>query len=396
VDNVSTAGKLKSLRTQHQATQAELEKYKLLVDSVQDYAIFLMDTNGYIQTWNRGAERNKGYKPEDIIGKHFSTFYLERDKQAKKPERELELAKKFGRVEDEDWRIRKDGTKFWANVVITALYENDELVGFAKVTRDLTERKKQEDTLREANALLRNQQKELERLSMSKDEFISLASHQLRTPATATKQLIGLLLEGFKGDVDPDQKEVLQKAYESNERQIAIVNSLLRVAQIDGGKVILHKEPTDVAKLIQTVVDEQADTFKSRDQIITIKIPSDIPQIVVDPEHFGMALGNLVDNASKYTQEGGKLSITAKSVGDSVAISFQDTGVGIADEDLHKLFTKFSRIPNELSQKAGGSGLGLYWVSKVVELHDGKLAVNSEVDTGTTFTVTVPIKDRDA
>jgi osomolarity two-component system sensor histidine kinase TcsA len=396
VDNVSTAGKLKSLRTQHQATQAELEKYKLLVDSVQDYAIFLMDTNGYIQTWNRGAERNKGYKPEDIIGKHFSTFYLERDKQAKKPERELELAKKFGRVEDEDWRIRKDGTKFWANVVITALYENDELVGFAKVTRDLTERKKQEDTLREANALLRNQQKELERLSMSKDEFISLASHQLRTPATATKQLIGLLLEGFKGDIDPDQKEVLQKAYESNERQIAIVNSLLRVAQIDGGKVILHKEPTDVAKLIQTVVDEQADTFKSRDQIITIKIPSDIPQIVVDPEHFGMALGNLVDNASKYTQEGGKLSITAKSVGDSVAISFQDTGVGIADEDLHKLFTKFSRIPNELSQKAGGSGLGLYWVSKVVELHDGKLAVNSEVDTGTTFTVTVPIKNRDA
>jgi PAS domain S-box-containing protein len=396
VDKSSTAGKLQSLRSEHQATRIELERYKLLVDNVQDYAIFLMDTDGYIQTWNKGAERNKGWKADEIIGKHFSTFYLERDKEAKKPERELELTRKFGRVEDEDWRLRKDGTQFWANVVITALYENDELVGFAKVTRDLTERKHQEDVLREANALLREQQYELERLGVSKDEFISLASHQLRTPATAIKQLLGLILEGFKGEVDPEQKVLLQKAYQSNERQISIVNSLLRIAQIDGGKVTLHKVPIDLQPFITSIVDEQSDTIKNRQQTITVDIPKNVPEVYIDSGHFRMALANLLDNASKYTQEGGKLSINAKLQDNAVALSVQDTGVGIASEDFQKLFMKFSRIPNILSQKVGGNGLGLYWVYKVVELHGGKLEVSSKLNVGTTFTIMIPISSNDA
>lgn len=392
----TAAGELKTLRTEHRAAQSMLEKYKLLVDSVQDYAIFLMDKNGYIQTWNKGAEKYKGYKPDEIIGKHFSVFYLDRDKKAKKPERELEIAKKYGRVEDEDWRLRKDGSQFWANVVITALYEDDELVGFAKVTRDLTNRKQQEDELRQANVLLREQQKELERLSTSKDEFISLASHQLRTPATAIKQLIGMLLEGFKGDITPEQRSTLQKAYDSNERQIATVNSLLRVAQIDAGKVVLHKTPVSLNALVRDIVDEQYDTIRGRGQTIRISIPENLPDVLVDTEHFRMALANLVDNASKYTHEGGSITITGSAKADTVSLSFSDTGVGIAAEDLTKLFTKFSRIPNDLSQKSGGSGLGLYWVYKVIELHGGTIAVDSEPNKGTTFTVTIPTEKEHA
>jgi PAS domain S-box-containing protein len=396
LDKTSTGGKLTNLRTEHKATQTELEKYKLLVENIQDYAIFLMDKDGYIQTWNKGAEKNKGYKADEIIGRHFSTFYLERDKAAKKPERELEIAKKFGRVEDEDWRLRKDGSRFWANVVITALYENDELVGFAKVTRNLSDRKQQEDALREANSLLREQQRDLERLSASKDEFISLASHQLRTPATAIKQLIGLLLEGFKGEIDPEQREILLKAYDSNERQIAIVNSLLRVAQIDAGKVTLHKTPVDIEKMLQDVVSEQIDTIKNREQTITIEADKNLPHIFIDPEHFRMGLENLVDNASKYTPEGGELSIMVNQQGSEMTIAFHDTGVGIAEQDLEKLFTKFSRIPNELSQKVGGSGLGLYWVYKIIELHAGSLEVDSQLHKGTTFTIRVPLDNIDA
>jgi osomolarity two-component system sensor histidine kinase TcsA len=178
-----------------------------------------MDPKGYIQTWNKGAEKNKGYTHKEIIGQHFSIFYSDQDNAAKKPERELEIAKKVGRVEDEDWRYRKDGSKFWANVVITALYDEDNnLQGFAKVTRNLTERKENEDNLRSANTLLQEQQKELRRLNESKDEFISLASHQLRTPATAIKQLLGLILEGFEGDVPQRIRNLLEKTYESNER----------------------------------------------------------------------------------------------------------------------------------------------------------------------------------
>ena len=191
-----------------------------------------MDKNGYILTWNKGAAKNKGYAAHEIIGKHFSTFYLERDIKAKKPERELEVAKKMGHVEDEDWRIRKDGSQFWANVVITALFDDSgEIVGFGKVTRDLTERKKHEDELRKANYLLKQQQKELEKLNLSKDEFISVASHQLRTPATIIKQLLAMLIDGYKGPLNHEQASYIHRAYDNNERQIQIVNDLLKVAQ---------------------------------------------------------------------------------------------------------------------------------------------------------------------
>jgi PAS domain S-box-containing protein len=395
--SAGSTNKPHSLHNTHNATLAELEKYKLLVENIQDYAIFLMDRNGYIMTWNKGAERNKGYKTHEIVGKHFSTFYLQRDKDAKKPERELEIAKKFGRVEDEDWRVRKDGSQFWANVVITALYDTDDkLVGFAKVTRDLTDRKQQENVLRQANALLRRQQKELEQLSLSKDEFISLASHQLRTPATAIKQLLGLLLEGFMGELDARQQRVIEKANESNERQIAIVNSLLRVAQIDGGKVLLRKSPVNIPKLFHELVGEQADTITRRNQTIRIKTAKALPEAFIDKEHFGMALANLVDNASKYTPAGGSISLSARTLGNELVITCKDSGVGIAPNDLDKLFVKFTRIPNELSQEVGGSGLGLYWAHKVILLHKGRVDVSSEPGSGTTFTIHLPLEEENA
>jgi len=372
-----------------------LERYKLLVDSVEDYAIFLLDPNGYIQTWNKGAQKNKGYTAADIIGKHFSTFYLERDVEAKKPERELELAKRLGRVEDEDWRLRKDGSKFWANVVITALHDKTgALVGFAKVTRDLTERKQHEDALRAANIQLQQQQRELEELNVSKDEFISLASHQLRTPATAIKQLLGILMEGFKGEVAPDQLALIAKAYESNERQINTVNNLLRVAHVDSGKLILRKTPVEVRRLLTGIIEGQTDTFKARHQTVSLDVSASLPDtLMLDNENFRMALENLLDNASKYTGRGGAITLAAERKNAEAIIAIHDNGVGIASEDMNKLFNKFSRIPNVLSQSVGGSGLGLYWVHKVISLHGGRIEVESEVDKGTIFRVCVPVNE---
>lgn len=384
------------LSEKHQTTLEELGRYKFLVESVQDYAIFLLDKDGYVQTWNKGAEKFKGYKPKEIIGKHFSTFYLDRDKKAHKPERELELATKFGRVEDEDWRVRKDGTQFWANVVITALFDEGKLVGFAKVTRDLTERKMHEDTLRRANAILKQQQRELERLNSSKDEFISLASHQLRTPATSIKQYLGLIIEGFAGETDPKQLEFITKAYDSNEHQLSIVNSLLQVAQIDAGKVNLHKVPTDLKKMLHDVIDEHTENFSKRQQHLTVHIPKNLPKLVIDPHYLRMAFENLVDNASKYTPEKGSITIKAQSEDGQLCVSVADTGVGIAADSISKLFEKFSRIPNILSDTVGGSGLGLYWVNKVVALHGGRIEVLSEVDKGTTFNVYLPLREADA
>ena len=386
-----------SLRNEHTKTLTELDRYKLLVENVQDYAIFFMDADGYIQTWNKGAEKNKGYTRSEIVGQHFSIFYMPEDIAEKKPERELTIAKKLGRVEDEDWRVRKDGTMFWANVVITALYdESGTLQGFAKVTRNLTERKEHEDNLRAANALLREQQKELQRLNDSKDEFISLASHQLRTPATAVKQLLGLLLEGFEGELPDNIQRIIEKSYESNERQIAIVNSLLRVAQVDAGKVVLHKTVHDINSVINGLLLQHSGVIAERDQIVTWDLPKKPLPGYIDEQYFRMALENILDNASKYTDQGGTIHVRTESRDDLVHVEISDTGVGIPEANMGRLFEKFHRIPNDLSHKISGSGLGLYWVEKIIDLHNGTIGVDSKLGEGTTFHIYVPAGAGDA
>lgn len=385
--------KLSSLQSRHNDTVAELKRYKLLVENVQDYAIFLMDKNGYIQTWNKGAQKNKGWTADEIIGKHFSIFYTDKDIKSKKPERELIEARATGRTEDEDWRVRKDGSMFWANVVITALHDDTgELVGFAKVTRNLTERKQQEDNLRETNALLLKQQEELTQLNKSKDEFISLASHQLRTPATAIKQLLGLALEGFAGDIPTQLLPLLQNSYDSNERQINIINSLLKVAQIDAGKVILRKEPTDANQFVTQIVNDYRNTTNERKQTLQLELAADSVTISADKQYLRMAIENIVDNASKYTLEGGTITVTILTQKDSIRLSITDTGVGIGPEDIATLFEKFKRVANDLSQKVAGSGLGLYWAKKIIELHNGSISVESTLNEGTAFHIHLPIE----
>jgi PAS domain S-box-containing protein len=380
-----------ALQTEHKKTLSELERYKILVENVQDYAIFFMDPGGYIQTWNKGAEKNKGYTHKDIIGKHFSIFYSDQDNADKKPERELEIAKKVGRVEDEDWRYRKDGSKFWANVVITALYdEQNNLQGFAKVTRNLTERKVNEDSLRSANSLLQEQQKELQRLNESKDEFISLASHQLRTPATAIKQLLGLMLEGFEGELPQNIRSLLEKTYESNERQISIVNSLLKVAQVDSGKVVLRKKSLDLNEIVRSLIKQYTGIIKLKEQVISVNLQEEPLFGYIDEQYYRMALENILDNASKYTESGGSITISSKMVGEYAVISIADSGVGISPENISSLFEKFNRIPNDLTYKVAGSGLGLYWAEKIIDLHQGAIEVDSELKKGTTFSVSVP------
>lgn len=372
-------------------TREHTEFSRLLVNTIQEYAIFLLDPEGYISTWNPGAQKHKGYKPDEIIGKHFSVFYPKRDVEAGKPAWELQEAKRSGHVEDEGWRIRKDGTRFWANVVITALFDdNGELIGFAKVTRDLSERKRHEEQLRQANQKLKRQSTELQTLNKSKDEFISLASHQLRTPASGVKQFLGLVLDGYAGELSDTQKEYLLRAYESNEREIALINDLLLVAQLDAGKMILNKVGCDLNTLIKNVIAEQEYKFKKRQQTVELNLPTDPLVVTIDGKRFRMVLENMIDNASKYTPNEGKIIVTVRHERSEAIVSIADTGVGIDQESMSKLFRKFSRIPNHLSEKVGGSGLGLYWAQQIVKLHKGTISVDSRQDMGTTFTVVLP------
>jgi len=287
-----------------------------------------------------------------------------------------------------------DGTYHWMLANGTPRYSPEgEFLGFIGSMTDIQEvknTKKSKEELEEVNQKLREQQYQLVTLNNSKDEFISLASHQLRTPATGVKQYIGMLLEGYGGPLSKPQMKMLHTAYESNERQLNIIDDLLKVAHIDAGKVALRKQKVDLVDMIDDIIDEQADKFKQKKQGVSFRHVRKKVPASIDPERMRMVLENLIDNAGKYSPEGKKIMVQLKKNKDHVTISVTDEGVGIAQKDIPRLFQKFSRVSNSLSTLVGGTGLGLYWAEKIVSLHHGSIDVTSRLHKGSTFTIKIP------
>lgn len=227
-------------------------------------------------------------------------------------------------------------------------------------------------------------------LNRSKDEFISIASHQLRTPATAVKQYVGMLLEGFAGDTTDQQHQLLKRAYESNERQLKIVSDLLKVAQVDAGKIMLRKTIAPIGELAKEVVRDLQSVFLDREQVVKFEPPAKDIDLEVDVASIRMVLENIIDNASKYSEAATRVTVSVKDGSDFAAIRVCDEGVGIDPATAPKLFEKFSRLDNSLSMKVGGTGLGLYWAKKIVDLHGGDIAYEANKKRGTTFTIKLP------
>ena len=226
----------------------------------------------------------------------------------------------------------------------------------------------------------------------AKDDFLALASHQLRTPATGVKQYVGMLIEGLAGPLTDLQQKLLTKAYESNERQLSIINEMLFVARADSDQIKIQDDEINIGLLLQDIVEEQQVAFKNKNQICKLKIPNTTICMFGDEQYIRMAIENVVSNATKYTQAGGKIDITLKENTQYIILEFNDTGVGVADEDKVLLFKKFSRIHNDLSATVSGSGLGLYLVRKVVELHNGSVTFDSKVGEGSKVKITLPKK----
>jgi PAS domain S-box-containing protein len=290
-----------------------------------------------------------------------------------------------------EYRIRRaDGKYRWIiDNGVPRFSSHGRFLGFIGSCTDVHDLK-QTKSLEQKTALLRKQRAQLLSLNKAKDEFISLASHQLRTPATAVKQYIGMLREGYAGKLTTKQQALLLTAYSSNERQLQIINDLLKVANIDAGKITLKKERVDIVSLMQRIVSNHNFNFKQSRQTVVF-IPEQ-EQIVIkaDVSRLSMALENLIDNAHKYTSEGKKIYIEIENFKTGVKIKIRDEGVGIANEDVAKLFQKFSRIDNARSTLVGGSGLGLYIAKSIVDLHRGTIVVSSVLKAGTTFTVILP------
>ena len=364
------------------------EPFRLLVESVKDYAIFMLDPRGYIATWNLGAENIKGYKANEIIGKHFSIFYPPEDVAWDKPGEELKTAAEVGRLEDEGWRIRKDGSRFWANVVITALRDADgTLRGFGKVTRDLTERKQAEE---QRLQLAREQaaRSEAEAASQAKDSFLATVSHELRTPLTAIKGWARILRD------NRHDQEVFARAIDSIERnanlQTRLVEDLLDLSRIVSGKLRIIEVAVDLRLVIEAAVDSARPVAEAKGLGLELDLEDDAGPIRGDPDRIQQVVWNLLSNAVKFTSAG-RILVMLRRVGSYVEISVDDTGKGISAEFLPHVFDRFSQADTSLNRAHSGLGLGLAIVRTIVELHGGTVSVHSDGEgRGSTFTVRLP------
>lgn len=372
------------LREAQEQLRQSTEIFQLLVSSVRDYAIFLLDPQGHIATWNAGAERIKGYKPSEIIGRHFSAFYSEEDIRNGKPERELEIAKRDGSVEDEGWRLRKDGTRFWANVVITAVYDSHrQLRGFAKVTRDVTERRQAEETER---ALLVAQEG-----SRAKDEFLMTLSHELRTPMTA---VLGWarMLPGIPPN-DPMFRDAVNAIAGGAKLQARLIDDILDVSRIVSGKMRLNTETIEAASLITNAVDTVIPTAEAKEITITTSLAPGLGLITADSTRLQQVIWNLVTNAVKFTPRKGSIRVLAQRTPSHLEISVSDTGEGIDTRFLPHIFEPFRQAESPQTRTHGGLGLGLSIVRYIVEAHGGTVSAESKGrGTGSTFVVRIPVK----
>lgn len=475
------------------------ERYKLFVDSVKDYAIIMLDPDGKILSWNEGAERLKGYKADEILGEHFSKFYTPESANADYPNKELSIAISEGRYEDENWRIRKDGSRFWASVVITALRDSSgKLQGFGKVTRDLTERKKQEEkfqTIVESvpngiilinqegkitlcnsdaekmfghtreellgkpvetlvparyqkmhpnhrEAFKKNPQKrqmgagrdlsglrkdgsefpveiglnpihlpegnfvlasivditerktiekklqtayeQVQQKNQEMEQFVYTVSHDLKAPLVTSTSFIGFLREDIaKKNFDdvPDSLDRLEKAHK---RMQELINDLLQLSRV--GRMDLNIEPVNLLSLFEEILENNAESLKNKKVKVTVLKPA--PTILADHKRISQVFDNLINNAIKYATDvpSPEIKVFYKDMPDEIQICVKDNGPGIEPQYHKKIFGLFQRLQTDKE----GTGVGLTIVSRIVQLHSGRVWVDSDLGRGAEFWVSLP------
>jgi len=397
------------------------ELYRLLVESVKDYAIFALDPNGYVVSWNPGAQRFKGYTASEIIGKHFSVFYPPEDLAARKPQIELEIAAEVGRLEDEGWRVRKDGTQFWANVVITALRGADgELVGFAKVTRDLTQRRAAElqaledarriaveEALRRAAEMrstdlvdlldrTRRQAEEIEHrrneadvANRTKTEFLAAMSHELRTPLNAIAGYVQLLMLGVRGPLTDEQAIDLGRIQRSQQHLLSLINDILNFSRLEAGAVTYEIGSVPLGTVLEAATSMISLQAAAKQITLTLEPCPPTMRALADDSKLEQVLLNLLSNAVKFTQRGGHVSIRCEAADDHVLTRVQDDGPGIPADRLADIFEPFVQLDRALGNPREGVGLGLAISRDLARGMQGDLTVESIPGKGSTFTVSL-------
>lgn len=363
--------KTRQLFKSAQALIQSEDKYKKLVSSVKDYAIFMLTPDGYVASWNPGAKNLKGYSEEEIIGKHFSIFYPE-DIKNEYPQYELKKAVEVGRFEDEGWRIRKDGRRFWANVVITTMYDDQgKHIGFSKVTRDLTERKAAEDNLKKINNDL--------------DNFIYTASHDLKAPISNLEGLMNAVFDQIESECSTGVKELFLYMNKSVEKLKVIIRELTEISQVQ------KNTADDIGNVsIEELIEEFKISYNKEFEENKTSIFTELKtqELFFSRKNLRSIINNILGNAIKYRspERDPRIIIKTYKVENFNILEFQDNGLGFNLNDKEKLFGMFKRLHDHVE----GTGVGLYIVKKIIDNSGGKIEVHSEIGKGSTFKVYLP------
>ncbi len=367
-----------------------------LIMSNTTTGLLILDDKQYCKFMNPAAERIIGYSFKKIqrIDKplHDIVHHTKPD-GTPYPISECPIGRASpakANTHGEDVFVRPDGSFYPVALTASPIIENDKPVGTVIEILDITDAKRAREE-QDRLAQVSRERNELLQVNEAKDEFVSIASHQLRTPATAVKQYLSILLDGYGGPLNDNQTRYLKTAYDSNERQLNLINDLLKTAQMGSTSYKLNRNTYDISRLIQNTLDELSDSFAMQNQKVISRGLGQVVLAEVDATEFKLALANLLENACKYSHKGSKIVVDLVKREDRVSISVADKGVGISKDKQKDIFDKFTRVDNELSDTITGTGLGLYWVKRIVELHGGKVDVRSELKKGSKFTINLPL-----
>jgi PAS domain S-box-containing protein len=376
-------------RRAEEALRQSEERFRVMVESVIDYAIFMLDPDGRVATWNEGARRLKQYEAAEIIGRHFSAFYMPEDRASSKPQRLLDEAVRNGHIEDEGWRIRKDGSSFWADAVITALHASDgRLLGFAKVTRDLTERRRSEEILREAAEREHEAAEQLRAAARSRQALVAIVAHDLRAPIGAVHGTADTLVRDWDRLNEADRVTLLGSLLSTSSRLRALVDDVLDLTRIEAGRLDYDLGAVD---LVDVVLRAAGDVDPGRQRIVVVP-PVDRAFVLGDERRIWQIATNLMSNALKFSPSSATVDVVVDVEGGSARVSVTDQGIGITEEDQLRLFQPFSRVRTKrCSGREAGTGLGLYIARSLVTAQGGEIGVSSEPGSGSTFHFTLPL-----
>ena len=368
-------------RLQDEALRQAEERFRLLVDGVVDYAIFMLDPDGVVTSWNAGAQRIKGYARDEIIGQHFSRFYADEDIEAGRPWEELATARREGRAEDEGWRLKKNGERFWARVVVTPLHDADgHLRAFAKVTQDLTDRRHIQS--------LQDAAKDI-------NEFIATLAHELRNPLAPIRTAVEVMAK-VPGS-DPAQ-QAMRATIDRQSAQLArIVDDMIDIARVTRGAMSIAQAPVDIAEAVRRAVETAAPAVEAGRHQLDIELPQEPLIVNGDLHRLTQVLANLLNNAARYTPQAGRIALRAQREDGWSVIQVSDNGRGIEPGMLERIFHMFVQGRAALEKVGAGLGVGLALARRIAEAHGGTLQAASEgEDKGAQFTLRIPLLKRPA